>query len=64
MLERLIHEPLAKETGQPLLVLSSFNKQLALILIFFYLYITEKTEIKGKCVLSKCMMAKVVDAFD
>ena len=48
MLERLIHEPLAKETGQPLLMLSSFNKQLALILIFFYLYITEKTEIKGK----------------
>ena len=26
MLERLIHEPLAREIGQPLLTLSSLNK--------------------------------------
>ena len=34
MLECLIHEPLAREIGQPLLTLSSLNK-INLILIFF-----------------------------
>ena len=35
MLERLIHEPLAREIGQPLLTLSSLNK---IDLIWFDLY--------------------------
>ena len=36
-----------QETGQPLLVLSSLNN-LIWFWLFFYLYITEKTKIKGK----------------
>ena len=35
MLERLIHEPLAREIGQPLLTLSSLNK-IDFFNIFFY----------------------------
>ena len=41
MLERLIHEPVARETGQPLLKhsLSSLIKQLDLILILILINI-------------------------
>ena len=39
MLERLIHEPVARETGQPLLTLSSLIKQLDLILILINIII-------------------------
>ena len=49
MLERLIHEPLAREIGQPLLTLTSLNK-IDWILIDWYVQRTCKA-LEASCIL-------------